>query len=312
MLNISVIIPVYNAAAFLVKAVESALMLPEVKEILLIEDNSTDSSLQVCEQLQANHDQIRFFQHPDKKNHGAAASRNLGLKKASQKFIAFLDADDYYLRNRFEAEKIYFKDEKVQGVFGALGTEFLTEKGKSEYLQKFKNADLTTVNFPAEGKQVFKGLLGLTERTFGTFFHLNTLTVRKKTLLKHGIFFNEKLRVHQDSEFILRLAFHCYLKSGIIDKAVAIRGIHDDNRITKIVQYSTEYNERQLIFWKSLYDWSKKEKIGDDAQKHIYLQKKAFELSTEKGVVKWSDFLLTLIKYPEILRTKYRFTYLQQ
>lgn len=155
MLGISVIIPVYNASRFLRKSVESALRFEEVKEIILAEDCSTDNSLEICKELASENSKIKLFQHPDKGNHGAGATRNLGIEKASQNFIAFLDADDYYLPNRFDAEKELFKNSEIHGIFGAIGVEYLTEKGKEEYQAKFKDSPLTTVNYPADGKEVF-------------------------------------------------------------------------------------------------------------------------------------------------------------
>lgn len=312
MLNISVIIPVYNASAFLEKAVNSALQFEEVKEILLIEDNSTDNSLQICKKLVAENPRIKLFQHPDKGNHGAGASRNLALEKATTEFIAFLDADDHYLPNRFEAENELFKNEKIEGVFGAIGTEFLSEKGKKEFQEKFNNITLTTINFPAEGKEVFEGLLGLTPKIFGTFFHLNALTIRRSALIKNKLKFNENLRVHQDSDFIIKLSYHCYLKSGIIDQAVAVRGVHDDNRITKIVRYSPQYNERQFLLWKSLYDWANSNNIQETAKNRIFLSYKSFDLAVKNGLDKSFNILLAVIKNPKILQSRYRFTYLNR
>lgn len=308
-MEVSVIIPVYNASEFLEKAVDSALQFDEVKEILLIEDKSTDDSLEVCTKLTLKDSRIKLHQHSDKGNHGAGASRNLGLEKANSEFISFLDADDYYLPNRFEAEKEIFKDSKIEGIFGAIGVEYLSEKGKEEFQNKFKNISLTTVNFPAEGKDVFKGLLGLTPKVFGTFFHLNALTVRRSALKKNNLRFNENLRVHQDSDFIIKLAYHCHLTSGIIDKAIAVRGIHDNNRITKIVRYSKDYNQRQFLLWNSLYEWSKSVELDSDANQHIYLQKKAFELAVKKGFSKAINLFTTVIGNPSILKTRYRFTY---
>ncbi len=311
MLKISVIIPVYNAAAFLEKAVQSALQLDEVQEILLVEDKSTDNSLEICEKLAAENSKIKLFQHADFGNHGAGATRNLGLEKASQEFIAFLDADDYYLPNRFEAEKELFKNSTIEGVFGAIGTEFLSEKGKKEFQEKFKNVDLTTLKKPCEGKEIFRGLIGL-DTTIGTFFHLNALTIKKQSLQKNNLKFNENLRVHQDSDFITKLAFHCHLKSGIIDKAIAIRGVHDDNRITKIKPYSTKYNERQFLLWKSLFDWSTNLNLPKEEQNIFYLNKNAFQLATESGLKKGLHLLTIFLKNPSILKTKYRFTYLKR
>ncbi|GAA4157014.1 hypothetical protein GCM10022217_16520 [Chryseobacterium ginsenosidimutans] len=309
MIDISVIIPVYNAEQFLEKAVESAVYFDEVKEIILIEDKSTDNSLEICQKLAAENLKIKLFQHPDKGNHGAGATRNLGIEKATGNFITFLDADDYYLPNRFDAEKEIFNDPKIDGVFSAIGVEYLTEKGKQEYLTKFKDSPLTTVNYQAEGEEVFRGLLSLTPKIFGTFFHLNALTIRKSALDRTQLRFNENLRVHQDSDFNIKLSYHCYLKSGIIDQAVAIRGIHDDNRITKIVQYSPQYNQRQYIYWKSLYDWASANNLPHEYKKRIYLSFKSFDLSQKKGLTKYINILLEGIKNPEILKTKYRFNY---
>ena len=104
MLQISVIIPVYNAEKFIRRAVESAVILDVVKEIILVEDNSPDNALTICRKLEREYSKVLVFQHPDGQNRGAAASRNLGIIKASCELIAFLDADDFYLSNRFNAE----------------------------------------------------------------------------------------------------------------------------------------------------------------------------------------------------------------
>ncbi len=305
----SVIIPVYNAEKYLSKAVESALQLDEVYEIVLVEDQSPDNALQVCRELTQKYNRVKLFQHPDKGNHGAGASRNLGIEKATGEFIAFLDADDYYLPNRFEAEKELFKDPKVDGVFNAIGTEYLTEKGKEEFQSKFKEISLSTVNYPAEGEEVFKGLLSLTTKTFGTSFHLNSLTVRRASLAAHHLQFNKELRVHQDSDFIIKLSYHCHLKTGNITEAVAMRGIHDDNRITKIIKYSPQYNQRQFLLWKSLNEWAISNQIPSEARKRIYLLYKSFDLSLKKGLIKYCTIVWETLKNPEILKTKYRFTY---
>lgn len=309
MLEISVIIPVYNASEFLEKAVNSALQHEEVKEIILIEDKSTDNSLEICRKLASKNPKILVYQHPDIENHGAGATRNLGIEMARSKYIAFLDSDDFYLPNRFDAEKHLFQDHKIDGVFGAIGVEYLSEKGKQEYEIKFNSASLTTVNYSAEGKEIFRGLLGLTPEVFGTFFHLNALTVRKSAVKGNNLSFNSDLRVHQDSDFIIKLAYHCHLKSGIIDRAVAVRGVHDNNRITKIIKYSSQYNERQFLLWNSLYQWSETVELSADAKEYLLLQKQAFELANKKGMQKITSLLFAVFSNPKILKTKYRFTY---
>ena len=170
---------------------------------------------------------------------------------------------------------------------------------------------MTTVKKHAEGKDVFYGLLGL-KNDFGTFFHLNGLTIRQKSIRKNKLKFNEKLRVHQDSDFIIKLAYHCHLKSGNIIEAVAVRGVHDDNRITKIQQYSDLYNQRQFLLWDSVFQWSKDKDLPGKFRNHILLKRKSFELSLKKGWKKYVLFFLTAFFKPEILKTRYRFTVLKR
>ena len=311
MIHISVIIPVYNAATFLEKAVQSALKLEEVKEILLIEDGSTDGSLELCKKLASGNSKIKLFQHSDQGNHGAASSRNLGLEKASQEFVAFLDADDYYLQNRFEAENEVFKNEEIEGVFGAIGTEFLSDKGKEEFERKFKNVSLTTLKRACEGREIFRGLIGL-DASIGSFFHLNGLTIRKKSLERTHIKFNEKLRVHQDSDFITKLSYHCYLKSGMIEDAIAVRGVHDDNRITKIKPYSKKFYENMLLVQQSLFDWSKTVELDPAENKQIKLNYWSFKTANEKGIIKYFSFIKYTILNFSFAKMRYRFHALNQ
>ncbi|MDQ1098525.1 MULTISPECIES: glycosyltransferase family 2 protein [Chryseobacterium] len=306
-MNISVIIPVYNASSFLEKAVHSALQFNEVKEVILAEDKSQDNSLEICNRLASENAKVKVFQHPDHENHGAGATRNLGIEKAGSEFIAFLDADDHYLPNRFDAERQLLADSLTEGVFGAVGVAFLSRKGQEEFQNKFKNVSLTTVHFPAEGREVFRGLLGLTPKTFGTFFHLNGLTVRKSSLIKNNLYFNPLLRVHQDSDFIVRLAYHCHLKSGIIDKAVAIRGVHDDNRITKIKLYSTSFYKNNFLLHQSLYHWSREQPLDQDCMQAIKLNYLSFKIANQKGLHKWMSYFAAAVFNPLILKTRYRF-----
>ena len=63
-MEVSVIIPVYNAAPFVEKAVRSALMQEEVKEVLVIDDGSTDGSWEIVQRLTNEERRVRLFQHP--------------------------------------------------------------------------------------------------------------------------------------------------------------------------------------------------------------------------------------------------------
>lgn len=91
-LDISIIIPVYNGQAYLHQCLDSILSQNyESFEVILINDGSTDDSGRICN-LYAKQDPRVHVYH--KKNGGVSSARNMGLEKAQGKFITFIDADD--------------------------------------------------------------------------------------------------------------------------------------------------------------------------------------------------------------------------
>lgn len=94
MLNLSVIIPVYNGSQFVAACIESVLScgLPVDKfEIIIIDDGSTDNSLQIIKEIEVRHSNIYVVAQP---NHGLGGARNSGIRCARGKFLLFLDCDD--------------------------------------------------------------------------------------------------------------------------------------------------------------------------------------------------------------------------
>lgn len=93
--KISVIIPVYNVEKYVEECLASVCSQSfKDIEILCIDDNSTDNSLAIIEKISKNDDRIKLFHN--EKNMGLAYTRNVGLKNASGKYIAFIDSDDLY------------------------------------------------------------------------------------------------------------------------------------------------------------------------------------------------------------------------
>ncbi|STD10189.1 Hyaluronan synthase [Chryseobacterium carnipullorum] len=285
-MKISVIIPVYNAENFVSHAVESALQFDEVYEVILIEDQSPDNALQICRQLSENHERVKLYQHPDKGNHGSGPSRNLGMEKATGDFLAFLDADDYFLPNRFTAEKELFKNPEVEGVYGALGVQYYSEKAKEQYYRLFADR-LTTIYKKHHPKDIFFGLIHM-RGTFG-LFSIDTLTVRRESLMKKmKILFKSHLRLHEDTEFLLRLSYYLDLYPGSIDKAVAIRGVHEHNRITKVDTHIINPAISRSLLWSEIYNWVQtEEQIPEEAKIHVKRMHRSFEIAKAPKLKKW-------------------------
>lgn len=294
-MKISVITPVYNAEKYVTQAVESALQFEEVHEVILIEDQSPDNALEICKKLAEKYDRIKLFQHPDKGNHGAGKTRNLGLEKATGDFIAFLDADDYYLPNRFDAEKELFKDPKVEGVYGALGVHYYSEKAKEQYYSLFKD-NLTTVYKKHDPRDVFPGQLNM-RGSFG-LFSIDCLTIRRESMVrKLNPFFKTHLRLHQDTEFLFRLSYYLDLYPGILDKAVAMRGVHESNRITAVDSKKVNPAITRVLLWKEVNEWAQKENtIPEDIKLHIKRMHISYEIALASTLKKWGMIIKYLFK----------------
>lgn len=259
-MKISVIIPVYKAEKYIRKAVESALEQEETGEALLVEDKSPDNSLQICRQLATEFDTVRLLQHPDKKNHGAGASRNLGIKNARYDYIAFLDADDYYLPGRFKrAKEIFENNTHANGVYEAVGIHFYSGEGKKKWRAR-GGSDLTTIRHQVEAENLFEGLL-----IKGNNIHLNGLTLRKEIFTYSG-YFLEELRLHQDTAMLFQLSVFATMVPGDLVSEVAKRGIHDENRITS--NFDKIHNK--YLFWKNLFMWAYGNKIDKSRLQILY------------------------------------------
>lgn len=249
-LEISVVIPVYNAAKFIQTAVDSALQFNEVREVLLVDDAGPDDSLAICKAIALREPRVKLLQHPGGVNKGAGASRNLGMLKSSSELIAFLDADDFYLPNRFNAERTVFRENPdADGVYGAIAPHFYDSEGKARFEETFQHA-LTTVRYRVPPERLFAGLVG-SDGEFG-HFHLDTLTLKRSALHRVVPWMRPELKLHQDTDFLRRLAWHVRLYPGLIEEAVAMRGVHAENRVTAI----TDFNANQYALHRAMWEWA--------------------------------------------------------
>jgi len=233
-LAVSVVVPVYNAEKFVEAAVRSALACKEVQELILVDDAGPDNSLAVCEALAHSDPRIKLFRHPGGINRGASASRNLGMDMATQPYIAFLDADDLFLPHRFTAEhQVFAQHPDADGVYGAIDAYFHDAEGHARFVQRGLQ-ELTTVTRPLRPEELFGGLIGLLPGT--GHFSLDAFTVKRDSLRRCGQRMDEELHMNEDSEFLIRLSHALRLYPGCISQAVARRGVHRDNRITRTRQ----------------------------------------------------------------------------
>lgn len=151
--KVSIIIPIYNACKYIEKCVESFLKgTYQDIEIILINDGSTDNSLEVIKKLEKKYpNKIKVY---TQKNCGVAKTRNKGITYATGKYIMFSDNDDYVDDDYVER----LVKEIKKGDYDYIVSSFkrVDEKGKILYQKKYKNFPWTYYMFVTPWAKIFK------------------------------------------------------------------------------------------------------------------------------------------------------------
>jgi glycosyltransferase EpsE len=124
----SVIMPAFNASAFIEEAIQSILNQTEKDlELLICDDGSTDTTLEICNKFKHLDSRVKVFSN--KKNIGNLKTTNFLFSKCQGEYIAIQDADDYSITNRLEICISEFKKDKELGL---VGTFFMVTNAKLE------------------------------------------------------------------------------------------------------------------------------------------------------------------------------------
>ncbi len=188
-LLISVIIPTYNRADLIIRAIASIReQVYQNLEIIVVDDASNEDIAQVVQQI--NDSRIKYIRHPT--NLGGSEARNTGIKHSQGEYIAFLDSDDVWLPNKLSSQlaAIVAQEERDNLVC------------YSQFQKSFHVFYQPSV-LPQRGKQ--------TEETIADYFWLAggemlTSTLLISRSLAAATLFQSGLPKHQDLDFTLRLA----------------------------------------------------------------------------------------------------------
>lgn len=165
--EVSVLTATYNREKLLPKCIESVTAQTYQNwEHLIIDDGSSDQSLQVIQKYMLSDPRIRCSRHS---NRGQSLSLNVGLAMAAGTYVCILDSDDYYLPDHIESRLQYLKAHPevdfLHGGFVVVGDEYVVDRTNSD-----KRISLfeCTVNGSFFGKtEVFRSVGGYRNIAFG-------------------------------------------------------------------------------------------------------------------------------------------------
>ena len=204
---VSIILNCYNGEKFLR---ESLLSIKKQTyknwELIFWDNQSTDSSKQIVYSFKFK--KLRYFL--SKKHTSLYQARNLAIKKAKGDFIAFIDSDDTWEKNKIKSQLEYFKDDDTAVVYG------------NSYLKnELSNRVKKIINYKVRSGFIYEDLI--------KNYNIGILTAMIKTSLlkKSKIKFNDKYNIIGDFDFFLKISK--IYKFQFFPEPVATYRIHENN-----------------------------------------------------------------------------------
>jgi glycosyltransferase involved in cell wall biosynthesis len=238
---VSVIMNCYNGETYLAEAVKSILLQTYKNfEVIFWDNQSSDNSAYIYKSFIDK----RLKYYYAKKHTSLYQARNLALKKSRGKFIAFLDTDDIWLKDKLSSQIRKIKNKKTSLVY-------------SNYYILNQVTGLKKISYKNKLPEgiVYKNLLK------NYFLGIGTVLIKKDIFLKRKNFFNTKFNIIGDFDFFTRLSKNDYF--ACIQRPLSIYRIHKESFSNK--NYQMHINELKF--------WLKKEKSLDESLISFVLQK---------------------------------------
>jgi glycosyltransferase involved in cell wall biosynthesis len=228
--TVSVIIPAYNRAHLIGRAIKSVLnQAYQDFELIIIDDCSTDNTDEVVREFQKKDNRIIYLKHDQ--NKGGSAARNTGIKVSKSEYIAFLDSDDEWLPEKLEIQMEAILKQNVSMVTCFCNS--YNDEGK--LLNKY--------NKTYYGNPLYNHMLN---NIAGT----SLILVRKKDLNRVGCF--ENTPSQQDHILILKL-LGIGVNIATVKKVLVKYHEHSDSRISGISERKIEGEKNCLLLPKAIF-----------------------------------------------------------
>lgn len=250
----SVVIPAFNAERFLRRAVESvfATDYPDV-EVVIVNDGSTDGTARLAEALCNEYaPKCRLLGHPDGGNHGVGASRNLGVEAGDSEWVAFLDADDFYLPNRFDALR------SISTADGPVDAVYEIAEVRSDSIGQAPAPAAANGRFGID-RDLGRNAL-LEELLRGVCWATSAITLRRTVLRRTGLFDPEK-KIAEDCDLWFRIAAIGQVVAGSLVQPVSVYWRHASNTYSYRIEHRVPMVRAMLDAW----NWARRKQAPADA-----------------------------------------------
>ena len=188
--KVSVIVPVYNAEAYLSQCVDSVLA-QTVRdiEVILVDDGSTDASPAICDAYAEKDARVKVIHKP---NGRASSARNAGIRAAAGEYVAFVDSDDWIAPEMYERMLAAGADVCL--------CDYVRFRGTQEF--PFTQPNIREGFYDKEQirKEIYPHLV-MDGVEYPITISNWALLIRRRVLVENSIFYREDIHVSEDSPF---------------------------------------------------------------------------------------------------------------
>lgn len=235
--KVSIIVPVYNSAKYIIRCVDSIREQTfKDLEILLINDGSKDDSLDKLKRFQSEDSRIRVI---DKDNEGVSATRNRGVDEARGEYIQFVDSDDFIEKNMIENTLIELEEKEADLILTGLYLDIQNGDKISSSIQTFDDEVSIGAN------NISKSVL---HRLNGTYINspINKL-YKKSIIINNNIKMDHDISLGEDLIFNIQYLKYC-------NKVIFKEASYYHYCMQANDNLTFQYRENKLELMKILYD----------------------------------------------------------
>lgn len=243
---VSIVVPFFNAEATLSRLLDSLLSQSYSNiEVILVDDGSTDSSLDIARHYSQQHSNVRFFSHPQR---GVSHSRNVGMAMAQGTYLQFADADDWLETNcveRFVSHADSSGCDMVISDFYRIRSKRCYHMGVIEQEGLYSRKDFAEemMRSPAD---FYYGVV------WNKFFRLELIRAHQLEFSDHldwceDFQFNLEYLQYASTIYVLKEPLYCYVKNkGSLSSASSIRGKVVKTKLELFQYYKELYQSLDL------------------------------------------------------------------
>ena len=205
--SISIITPTYNSSKYIAETIQSVISQTYIDwELIIIDDCSSDDTTEIVESFILLDERIKLIRNQN--NRGAAFSRNAGMIKSKSNYLAFIDGDDVWEKDKLQKQLLFMKDNNISFSFTAYSI-----------IDNLGNSTGRTVDSKQKGSFTYEDMLAK-KATLGC----STVMLNKNSF--KGLLQMPELRTGQDYAFWLKLL------KNTNQKAYILPSVHTKYRIT--------------------------------------------------------------------------------